>query len=84
MKENKVDMYAVAEVQISNTTFHQEHMYDIKGFTQIKPTCWDTEKQTRLLLYVSSTIYDLCKIRTDLMSKNQPVIFMLHSQIRGA
>ena len=62
-----IDICAVAEVQITNTSFYNDYLYDIEGFYQIKPISWTDYNQARILLYCRKSLENIIKLRLDLM-----------------
>lgn len=78
-----IDICAVAEVQITNTSFYNDYLYEIEGFYQIKPISWTDYNQARILLYCRKSLENIIKLRLDLMSRDQPDIFIEISPVTG-
>ena len=75
MIENKLDVCAVSEVDVINTKFHYDNLYEIKGYSFVFPTSWKKGK-ARMIVYYKKHLEPFIKIRRDLMSKNQPDVWL--------
>ena len=75
MMENKLDVCAVSEVDVINTKFHYDNLYEIKGYSFVFPTSWKKGK-ARMIVYYKKHLEPFIKIRRDLMSKNQPDVWL--------
>ena len=50
MRELNLDICAVSEVDITNTKFHSDSLYEIKGYKYILPRSWK-KGRARLIVY---------------------------------
>ena len=76
MKENYVDMMAVSEVDITNTSFFYEQLYHIDGYKMIFPPSWGNNGKARIICYYRDGLENFIKIRPDLSPLDQPVIWL--------
>ena len=76
MKNLKLDICALAEVDIFNTSFHMDSLYDIEGYTFELPKSWKKEGRARTILYMKKHLTQHIKIRKDLMTDNQTDIWL--------
>ena len=76
LKANDCDLFAVSEVEITNTDFYYDQLYQIKGYTMHFPPSWQRKGKTRILLYVKSHLEMHIKLRPDLSPDYQPVIWV--------
>ena len=75
MIEHKLDICAVLEVEINKTKFHSESLYQIKGYKFLLPKSWK-KGRARSIVYFKRHLEDHMKIRKDLMSIDQPDIWI--------
>ena len=76
MREMKLDICALAEVDIFDTAFHSDGLYNIEGFYFERPKSWMKTKRSRTIVYIKKNLKDLVKMRKDLMSEDQTDIWM--------
>ena len=75
MKINKLDLCAVMEVEINDTKYHSDSLYQIKDYKFLLPNSWK-KGRARTLVYYKSHLESYMKIRKDLMSSDQPDIWI--------
>ena len=75
MRELNLDICAVSEVDITNTKFHSDSLYEIKGYNYILPRSWK-KGRARLIVYYKTFLETHLKIRNDLMSLEQPDVWI--------
>ena len=75
MMEHKLDICAVSEVEINNTKFHSDSIYQIKGYNFLLPKSWK-KGRARSIVYYKKHLEIHMKVRKDLMSDDQPDIWI--------
>ena len=75
MIEHKLDICAVSEVEINKTKFHSDSLYQIKGYNFLLPKSWK-KGRARSIVYFRRHLEDHMKVRKDLMSPDQPDIWI--------
>ena len=76
LKSNNIDLMAVSEVDICNTSFYYDAQFAIKGYTLVFPPSWNNIGRTRILLYIKKSLESHTKLRPDLSPPNQPIIWV--------
>ena len=75
MRELNLDICAVSEVDINNTRFHSDSLYNINGYNFVLPKSWK-KGRARIIVYYKTFLETHLKIRKDLMSQEQPDVWM--------
>ena len=76
LKENDVDIMEVSEVDIMKTSYHHDYPYEIEGYFHTKAKSWEELEQSRIILYCKDSMKQFITIRLDLMTREQPDIFI--------
>lgn len=76
MRMHGLDICALSEVDISDTAFHMDSLYDIDGYDFTLPNSWSKYRKSRSIVYVKKHLKEKMKIRKDLMSDTQPDIWL--------
>ena len=76
MNKLKVDIIALAEVEITDTTYHMDGLYEIKGYSFEYPNAWKKYGRARTMVYMKKNLEKYVKIRRDLMTEDQPDIWL--------
>ena len=83
LKENKVDVFGVQEVDIHKTTFFYHDMYKINGYKHVFPLSLEKHGRARCLLYYKEGLDEMITVRKDLMVDDQPIIWIQLGQRNG-
>ena len=76
MVKNSIDIMGIAEVELSNTRFHYEDLYNIKGYSLVKPNSWGNLGRARIIVYYKKALEGRVRVMTEKMSPNQPDIWL--------
>ena len=76
LETNKTNIFCVQEVEIHKTAFFCDKLYAIRGYKHIFPLSFETHGIARCLVYYREHMEDMIRLRKDLMSPTQPVIWL--------
>ena len=76
MKTMDISICTVSEVDIKNTNEYTESLYNIPQYFTLLPKSWVNMKKARIITYCKSELSNSIKIREDLMTENQPDIWI--------
>ena len=75
MKENNLDICAISEVDIQESKFHCEELYEIDGYKFVLPKSW-RKGRARIIVYYKKSLEKYLTVRTDLMTNDQPDVWV--------
>ena len=76
LETNKIDIFGVQEVEIHKTAFFYDKLYAIRGYKHIFPLSLEKHGIARCMVYYREHMEDMIRLREDLMSPTQPVIWL--------
>ena len=76
LKNKGINICSISEVELNNINEYAIGLYNIPQYTAILPKSWEVHKKARIITYIKNDIKNKTKVREDLMTENQPDIWV--------